>query len=75
MQTAAYESKQSIMQRIITVFVFTLLVATILYTVHSAGIDAAAVGLRGRHDHRRVLAAPKKPSDMCLCFHSLSFPE
>ncbi|APH47501.1 MULTISPECIES: Bax inhibitor-1/YccA family protein [Bacillus] len=33
MQTAAYESKQSIMQRIITVFVFTLLVATIgLYT-------------------------------------------
>ncbi|MDJ1632102.1 Bax inhibitor-1 family protein [Bacillus velezensis] len=69
MQTAAYESKQSIMRRIITVFVFTLLVATIgLYTgqfIPPALI--AAVDLRGRHDHRRILAALKKSRRICVC--------
>lgn len=78
MQTAAYESKQSIMQRIITVFVFTLLVATIgLYT--GQFIPPALMLPLSVLEVIMIFAAfwlrRKKPSDMCLSLHSLSFQE
>lgn len=45
MQATVHESKQSIMQRILTVFVFTLLIATVglfYWRICSCRFDAAA---------------------------------